>query len=73
MANVGGLEFLLTVVYASNKERKQPWEGLISASELIGNLPWVALGGLNEITCPEERIGTRVYTHGGPSEFLQAT
>lgn len=46
MSNVGGSEFLLTVIYASNKreEWKQVWEGPINFSASTGGIPWIALG-----------------------------
>lgn len=75
MSNECGLNFVLTVIYASNKmeDRKQVWEGLVEISNTSTNLSWIALGDFNEVTCPKERISQGTYSHDGPFEFIHAT
>lgn len=74
MINLGGLEILVTVVYASNsrEDRKEVWKTLVDLANSSNDIKWRALGDFKEVRSPENRMGKISYSHGGPSEFILA-
>lgn len=69
-----GLEILFTPIYGKNtrEERRPLWDAIQNLGPQP-SLPWIVGGDFNENLSSEERLGTWVYLHGGPSEFKDAT
>lgn len=72
MTNLGGLELLLTVIYAENsrEDRKMAWKDLVDIISTATDVGWIALGNFNEVRVPENRLATGIYSHGGLKEFI---
>lgn len=69
--NSGGLEMLVTFVYASNEEteRREVWEDLVHTSRVVGKKKWLITRDFIELMFSYERFGQGNYSDLGPSKF----
>lgn len=69
------LLIVVTFVYASNSkvETKELWVALVELSSTVNGCCWMVFGAFIDVRAFEDRQFQGVYSHGGPSEYIQAT